>query len=96
MPELRTDRLLLRQWRESDLEPWAAMNADAEIRKHLGGLLTRDQSDAVVAGMQTEFDERGFGWWALEVRQTGEFIGCVGLDEVGEDTPFTGWTSDGG
>ncbi|MFF1478123.1 GNAT family N-acetyltransferase [Streptomyces sp. NPDC058301] len=90
MPELRTDRLLLRRWRESDLEPWAAMNADPDVREHLGELLTREQSDAVVALMQAEFDERGFGWWALEARETGEFIGRVGLDEVGADMPFTG------
>ncbi|WP_328771178.1 GNAT family N-acetyltransferase [Streptomyces sp. NBC_00286] len=90
MPELRTERLLLRRWRESDLEPWAAMNADPEVREHLGELLTREQSDAAVAVMQAEFDERGFGWWALEARETGEFIGRVGLDEVDEDMPFTG------
>lgn len=90
MPELRTDRLLLRRWRESDLEPWAAMNADPEVREHLGELLTREQSDATVALMQAEFDERGFGWWALEARETGEFIGRAGLDEVDEDMPFAG------
>lgn len=90
MPELRTARLLLRRWRESDLGPWAAMNADPEVREHLGELLTRDQSDAAVALMQAEFGERGFGWWALETRETGEFIGRAGLDEVGEDMPFAG------
>ncbi|MFF8731957.1 GNAT family N-acetyltransferase [Streptomyces sp. NPDC015171] len=90
MPELRTDRLLLRRWRESDLEPWAEMNADPEVREHLGELLTPEQSDATVAVMQAEFDERGFGWWALEARETGEFIGRAGLDEVGADMPFVG------
>ncbi|MGW7098824.1 GNAT family N-acetyltransferase [Streptomyces sp. NPDC054838] len=90
MPELRTDRLLLRRWRESDLEPWAAMNADPDVRGHLGELLTREQSDAAVTLMQAEFDGRGFGWWALETRETGEFIGRAGLDEVAEDMPFTG------
>ncbi|MEU9031911.1 GNAT family N-acetyltransferase [Streptomyces sp. NPDC048383] len=90
MPEMRTDRLLLRRWRESDVEPWAAMNADPEVREHLGELLTRVQSAAEVALMQTEFDGRGFGWWALESRETGEFLGRAGLDEVGEDMPFAG------
>ncbi|MER5532553.1 GNAT family N-acetyltransferase [Streptomyces mirabilis] len=90
MPELRTGRLGLRRWRESDLEPWAAMNADPEVREHLGELLTREQSDAAVEVMLAQFDERGFGWWALETRETGEFIGRAGLDEVGEDMPFAG------
>jgi RimJ/RimL family protein N-acetyltransferase len=90
MPELRTDRLLLRRWRESDLEPWAAMNADPEVREHLGELLTRTQTDASVARFQAEFDERGYGWWAVEVSATGEFIGFAGLDPVDDDMPFTG------
>lgn len=90
MEELRTDRLLLRRWRDSDLEPWAAMNADPEVREHLGEVLTREQSDASVAGFLADFERRGYGWWAVEVRATGEFIGFAGLDEVEDDTPLTG------
>lgn len=90
MAELRTDRLTLRRWQDSDLEPWAAMNADPEVREHLGDLLTREQSDASVAQFQAEFDQRGYGWWAVEVRATGEFIGFAGLDQVDDDMPFTG------
>lgn len=90
MPELRTDRLILRRWRDSDLEPWAALNADPEVREHLGEPLTREQSDASVAAFQAEFDERGYGWWAVEVQATGEFIGFAGLDKVDDGLPFTG------
>ncbi|WP_416520144.1 GNAT family N-acetyltransferase [Streptomyces achromogenes] len=90
MAELHTDRLLLRRWRDSDLEPWAAMNADPEVREHLGDLLSRDQSDASVAQYQADFDRRGYGWWAVEVRGTGEFIGFAGLDPVDDGMPFTG------
>ncbi|WP_371547082.1 GNAT family N-acetyltransferase [Streptomyces sp. NBC_00554] len=90
MPELRTERLTLRRWQDSDLGPWAAMNADPEVREHLGALLTREQTDASVAGFQAEFDERGYGWWAVEVLATGEFIGFAGLDRVDDGMPFTG------
>ncbi|MYT20646.1 GNAT family N-acetyltransferase [Streptomyces sp. SID7760] len=90
MPELRTDRLLLRRWRESDLGPWAEMNADPEVRKHLGAPLTRKRSDASVAAMTAAFDERGFGWWALESRENGAFVGRAGLDVVDAGMPFTG------
>jgi RimJ/RimL family protein N-acetyltransferase len=90
MSELRTDRLTLRRWRDSDLEPWAAMNSDPEVREHLGDLLTREQSDASVALFQTEFDERGYGWWAIEVLATREFIGFAGLDQVDDGMAFTG------
>ncbi|WP_148588022.1 GNAT family N-acetyltransferase [Streptomyces sp. WAC01526] len=90
MSELRTERLLLREWRESDLGPWAAMNADPEVRAHFPEVLTPEQSAASVAGFQADLAHRGWGWWALEVRATGEFIGFTGLDPVDEHMPFTG------
>lgn len=90
MAELRTERLLLRRWRDSDLEPWAAMNADPDVREHLGEVMTRDQSNGSVAAFQSEFDERGYGWWAVEVQATGEFVGFTGLDDVDDEVPFTG------
>jgi RimJ/RimL family protein N-acetyltransferase len=90
MSELRTDRLVLRGWRESDLAPWAAMNADPEVREHFPGTLTREQSDESVARFQADLDQRGWGWWAVEVKATGAFIGFTGLDPVDEDVPFTG------
>lgn len=90
MSELRTDRLLLRGWRESDLAPWAAMNADPEVREYFPGVLTTEQSEASAAGFQADLDRRGWGWWAVEVRATGEFIGFTGLDPVEDDMPFTG------
>jgi RimJ/RimL family protein N-acetyltransferase len=90
MPELRTDRLLLRRWRDSDLAPWAAMNADPEVREHLGPVLTPEQSAASVARFEAGFEERGFGWFAVEVTATGRFIGFAGLDPVDEGFAFTG------
>lgn len=88
--ELHTERLVLRRWQDSDLEPWAAMNADPRVREHLGDLMTREQSDASVARFQEEFDARGYGWFAVEIRETSEFTGFAGLDDVDEEMPFTG------
>ncbi|WP_431950251.1 GNAT family N-acetyltransferase [Actinacidiphila sp. bgisy167] len=90
MIELRTERLLLRRWRDRDLVPWAALNADPEVREHLGEPLTRKQSDASVARFLAEFDERGYGWWAVEIKASGEFAGFAGLDRVDDGLPFTG------
>ncbi|MGW8557517.1 GNAT family N-acetyltransferase [Streptomyces tubercidicus] len=90
MSELRTERLLLREWRESDLGPWAAMNADPEVRAHFPEVLTPERSAASVARFQADLAHRGWGWWALEVRATGEFIGMTGLDPVDAAMPFTG------
>jgi RimJ/RimL family protein N-acetyltransferase len=90
MSELRTDRLLLRGWRASDLGPWAAMNADPVVREFFPGVLTREQSEASAARFQADLDRRGWGWWAVEVAATGEFIGFAGLDPVEDGMPFTG------
>jgi RimJ/RimL family protein N-acetyltransferase len=90
MPDLRTGRLLLRRWRESDLDPWAAMNADPQVREHFGDLLSREQSAASVASFEADLEERGWGWWAVEVQATGDFIGFCGLDPVDEGMAFTG------
>lgn len=66
------------------------MNADPAVREHLGEPLTREQSDASVARYEAAFERRGYGWWAVEVRETGEFVGFTGLDDVDEETPFDG------
>jgi RimJ/RimL family protein N-acetyltransferase len=88
--EINTERLIMRGWRDSDLAPWAAMNADPEVRRYLGPLLTLEQASAWVLNFQDDLDSRGFGFWALEIRASGEFIGFTGLDAVDEEMPFTG------
>jgi RimJ/RimL family protein N-acetyltransferase len=90
MTELRTERLLLRHWREADLDPWAALNADPEVRAHLGGPRTGEQSAAAMASFEADLTARGWGWWAVEVAASGEFVGFAGLDPVDEDLPFRG------
>jgi RimJ/RimL family protein N-acetyltransferase len=81
---------MLRGWQESDLAPWAAMNADPEVRRYLGPLLTFEQSCASVLNFQDKLDRYGFGLWAVEVQESGEFIGFTGLDTVDDEMPFTG------
>ena len=90
MAEIGTQRLILRGWRESDLEPWAAMNADPRVRRYLGPLLTFEQAEAWALNYQDDLDRYGFGFWALEVRASGEFIGFTGLRTLDEEMPVTG------
>jgi ribosomal-protein-alanine N-acetyltransferase len=86
---LRTERLVLRRWRDGDLEPFAALNADPAVMERLPGTLTRAESDAVVERIEATFDERGFGLWAVEVCDGPPCIGFVGLSSPGFDAPFT-------
>lgn len=88
-PTIRTERLLLRRWRESDLAPFAAMNADPVVMEHFQQTMTRDESDAFVARIEAEFEEAGFGLWAVEVPGHAPFIGFVGLHRVPFEAPFT-------
>lgn len=78
-PELVTERLLLRGWRESDLDPFAAINADPEVTRFLGGPLSAEASDALVARFVEHFERHGFGLWAVEPRERGELADVVGL-----------------
>jgi RimJ/RimL family protein N-acetyltransferase len=77
--ELRTDRLLLRRWREADREPFAVMNADPRVMEHFPKLLNREESDAVVARTEAHFTEHGFGLWAVEIPGVTPFAGFIGL-----------------
>lgn len=87
--ELSTPRLRLRGWREDDLEPFAELNADPETMALMPSTLSRDESDALVERIVDHFAEHGFGLWALEVRGTGDFVGCVGLAVPTFEAHFT-------
>jgi RimJ/RimL family protein N-acetyltransferase len=66
------------------------MNADPEVRRYLGPLLTFEQASAWVLNFQDNLDRDGFGFWAVEVHASGTFIGFTGLDTVDDGMPFTG------
>ena len=94
MAEITTERLIMRGWREADLASWAAMNADPEVRRYVGPLLTFEQAAALALNYQDDLDRYGFGFWAVEIRTSGEFIGFTGLSTVDEEMPFgveVGW-----
>lgn len=78
-PELRTDRLRLRAWVDDDREPFAALNADPEVTRFLGGPLSRRESDATADRIAAHFGQHGFGLWAAELPGAAPFLGFVGL-----------------
>ena len=76
---LRTDRLILRAWRDDDLDAFAALNADPVVMEHFPSLLDRAQTEAVVGRIRAHFDREGFGLWAVEAPGVAPFIGFTGL-----------------
>ena len=77
--ELDTERLRLRQWRTSDLGPFAELNADPRVMEFFPARLDRAASDALALRIEAKIAERSWGLWAAEIRATGEFIGFIGL-----------------
>jgi RimJ/RimL family protein N-acetyltransferase len=89
MSDIRTARLLLRRWRETDREPFAALNADPVVMEHYPRTFDRAASDAAVARIEAHLDEHGFGLWAVEVRGGAPFVGFVGLMTPSFEAHFT-------
>jgi RimJ/RimL family protein N-acetyltransferase len=87
---IRTDRLIMRRWRDSDRAPFADVNADAETMRFFPSTLTRAASDAFVDRIEMRFDQQGYGLWALEIAETGEFIGYTGLNPMPDGVPGAG------
>lgn len=88
-PVIATARLLLREWRAEDREPFAALNADPRVMEFMPSLLARAQSDALARASEAHFAARGFGPWAVEVPGVAPFIGFVGLVVPAFEAHFT-------
>jgi RimJ/RimL family protein N-acetyltransferase len=87
--EFSTERLRLRQWRPSDVEPFSAINADPRVMEFFPSTLSREATSAGVQRLQEQIANRGFGLWAAEVRASNQFIGFVGLEVTSAALPFT-------
>jgi RimJ/RimL family protein N-acetyltransferase len=88
-PTLRTPRLCLRPWRDADLAPFAAINADPRVMEFFPRPLDRAESDAMAARIRDDIAACGFGYWAVEVPGVSDFIGFVGLSVPRFEAHFT-------
>src|ERR1700722_11706446 len=70
---ITTGRLTLRRWKDEDRAPFAELNGDPETLVFFPATLSRQESDAFVDRIEARFERDGYGLWALEVSQTGEF-----------------------
>jgi RimJ/RimL family protein N-acetyltransferase len=84
-----TARLRLRQWRDEDLEPFAALNADPRVREFFPSVQSHQESADSMQSIRDHWQQRGFGLWAVEVIGGAPFIGFIGLSVPSFDAPFT-------
>jgi RimJ/RimL family protein N-acetyltransferase len=96
---LETERLLLRQWREADKEPFFRMNANPRVMEYFVSTLTREESDRMVSRIESGFSLRGYGLWAVEHKSSHDFMGFIGLNHTDFPSDFTpcteiGWRLD--
>ncbi len=89
MTTLKTQRLILRPWREEDLESFAQLNADPRVMECLIGPLSQQKSNELAMLIQNKMKEQGWGFWAVEVPGVADFIGMIGLAHVLFSAPFT-------
>ena len=79
METIETDRLLLRQWRETDFAQYAKYYSDKTNARYVGGQKNTDEAWRSLALQIGHWHLKGFGYWAVDEKASGDFVGCVGL-----------------
>lgn len=85
---IETERLILRAPIEADLEPFAAMSADPQVMRTLGPHLDRDASLAMLDRIRAAIADKGYGFWALERKADGVFVGLTGVQDYKLELPL--------
>ncbi len=86
---IATQRLGLRNWKTSDEEPFVAMGKDSEVMHHFPKLLSGEETIGLIRRLQNHFSEYGYCYFAVEVLETGEFIGFTGLANQTWESEYT-------
>ena len=86
---LRTRRLILRQWQESDFLPYAKLNADQRVMEFMLGTMTEEETRQRIENIGKHFDAHGFGRWAVQIADSEKFIGFVGISIPTYTLPFS-------
>src|SRR5712691_10822923 len=87
--EIETDRLILRRWQSSDVDPFVSLNADPRVMQFFPATLSRAETEALISTFEERISQHGFGLWAAELKATAGFIGFIGLDVPCYPLPFS-------
>jgi 3-dehydroquinate dehydratase / shikimate dehydrogenase len=86
---IKTERLILRPWKENDFKHFAQLNADPRVMEYFPSLLTQEESDQLAKRICTAMKQQGWGLWAVSVLNSADFIGYIGLAPVNFVAHFT-------
>ncbi len=89
MLQLETERLVLRQWKPADLPLFIEMNKDKEVMRYFPSTLTDVETIQFYERIVAEFEQKGYGLFAIELKCNGKFIGYTGLHEIGFEAAFS-------
>jgi RimJ/RimL family protein N-acetyltransferase len=88
-PTIETPRLILRPWRDDDVEPWAEMSADERVMEFFSAPYTHEQAVAVAARLRQALERDGYGFWVLECKGGPSFAGVIEVKQVAFEAHFT-------
>lgn len=86
---IETERLLLRQWKASDRQPFIELNADPEVMEYFPSPISESESDEFIQRVTAEIEDSGWGFWAVELKSSHDFIGFVGISSPRAKLPFS-------
>ncbi|EOQ64232.1 hypothetical protein F935_00999 [Acinetobacter calcoaceticus ANC 3811] len=86
---IETKRLILRQWKESDFEPFIIMGLDQDVMQFFPNLLTPQESLNLIQKISSLIHEKSWGFWAVELKESHQFIGFIGLHSQPEQFDFS-------
>lgn len=96
---LKTKRLILRTWHESDLEPMSIINQDPLVCEFLAEIVNKTQTENLIRRFMLHYEIHGFTAYAVELRSNRTLIGFIGLLVATFEADFTpaieiGWRLD--
>lgn len=84
-----SERLGFRNWQDSDLDAFATMNADVDVMEFFPKILSRESSKKLMQRFSQHFEEKGYTYFAVNILETSECIGFIGLAYQTYEAPFT-------